>query len=171
VRLRFEIEGRPPLSAEVKIADRRACDRSPIDPTSEEGCLTALSYVWPDQVHRVARTRGALDFAREVPVEVENAGAAEWIGPQLAERREGVATVVFHSIVMGYLEADERREFETRVKEVGERADAAAPVAWLRMESAGEWAEVRLTLWPDGGDRVIGRASYHGDLVDLRPSV
>jgi hypothetical protein len=169
VRLRFQVEGEPPRPADVTIAERRGCDRSPIDPTSEEGRLTVLSYVWPDQVHRVARARVALDFAREVPVQIESAGAVEWIGPQLAERHEGVATVIFHSIVMGYLEEDERREFEAKVMEAGHRADTAAPVAWLRMESAGDRAEVRLTLWPDGADRLIARASYHGDLVDLRP--
>jgi hypothetical protein len=106
-----------------------------------------------------------------MPVQVDTADAAEWIGPHMADRREGVATVVFHSIVMGYLEEEERREFEARVVEAGNRADTAAPLAWLRTESAGERAEVRLTLWPDGDDRVIARAGYHGDLVDLRRAV
>lgn len=171
MRLRFQIEGEPLQSAGVAITARRGCDRSPVDPTSEDGRLTLLSYLWPDQVHRVARTRAALDLAAKVPVAVDRAGAADWIGMQLAQRREGVATVVFHSIVMQYLEEGERREFAALMKESGERADADAPLAWLRMEPAGEQAEVRLTIWPDGEDRVIAHASYHGDLVDLHRAV
>jgi hypothetical protein len=171
VQLRSQIEGVSLRPTEIAVAERRGCDRSPIDPTSEDGRLTLLSYLWPDQVHRVERVRAALDLAAEAPVEVDRAAAAEWIGAQLAQRREGVATVVFHSIVMQYLDDDERRRFELRVREAGDRADAAAPMAWLRMEPAGERAEVRLTLWPGGEDRVIARASYHGDFVDLRRAV
>jgi hypothetical protein len=167
VRLRFQIDGEPPRPAEVEIVDRRGCDRAPVDPTSEEGRLTLLSYLWADQRHRLERTQAAIDFAGKVPVRIDNAAAAEWIGPQLAERCEGAATVVFHSVVMGYLAEEERREFESRVREAGERADAVAPVAWMRMESAGERAEVRLTIWPGGEDRVLARAGYHGDFVDL----
>ena len=73
--------------------------------------------------------------------------------------------------LMGYLEEDERRKFKASLEGAGDRASTAAPLTWLRMESAGARAEVRLTLWPDGEDRVIGRASYHGDLVDLRCAV
>jgi hypothetical protein len=171
VRLDFQIEGEPPQPIEVTVVERRGCDRAPIDPTSEDGRLSLLSYLWPDQAHRVERVRAALDLAAEVPVTIDRAGAADWVGSQLAERREGVATVVFHSIVMQYLDEGERRRFEARIREAGERADAAAPLAWLRMEPAGERAEVRLTLWPDGEDRVIARAGYHGDLVDFRRAV
>jgi hypothetical protein len=171
VRLDFQIEGEPPQSTEVTVAERRGCDRLPIDPTSEDGHLTLLSYLWPDQAHRVARVRAAFDLAAEVPVTIDRAGAADWISAQLVERREGVGTVVFHSIVMQYLDEEERRRFEARMREAGERADAAAPLAWLRMEPAGERAEVRLRLWPRGEDRVIARAGYHGDFVDLRRAV
>lgn len=171
VRLHFQIEGEPPRPIEVAAAERRGCDRSPIDPTSEDGRLTLLSYLWPDQAHRVERVRAALDLAAEVPVAIDRAGGADWIGAQLAQRREGVVTVVFHSIVMQYLDEEERRRFETQVRDAGARADTSAPVAWLRMEPAGEWAEVRLALWPDGEDRVIARAGYHGDFVDLGRAV
>jgi len=171
VRLRFQIEGELLQPTEVTVAERRGCDRSPIDPTREDGRLTLLSYLWPDQAHRVERVRAALDLAAEVPVAIDRAGGGEWVGTQLAERREGVATVVFHSIVMQYLGEEERGRFEERMREAGARADAAAPLAWLRMEPAGERAEVRLTLWSGGEDRVIARAGYHGDLVELGRAV
>jgi hypothetical protein len=168
VRLRFQIEGETPAPTAATVAERRGCDRAPLDPASREGRLTLLSFVWPDQTGRINRLRTALDLAAEAPVEVERAGAAEWIGQRLAEPREGVATVVFHSIVMQYLPEAERREFERLVENAGRRADVTAPLAWLRMEPGGEMAEVRLTRWPAGKETLIAEAGYHGDPVALR---
>jgi hypothetical protein len=169
VRLRFELAGEELAGreVEVEVAERRGCDRAPIDPTSEDGRLTLLSYLWPDQLNRLQRVRAALNLAAEVPVEVDQAAAAEWVAAQLARRTEGLATVVFHSIVMLYLPEQERREFERTIEEAGRRADAAAPLAWLRMEADGERAAVRLRTWPGGEDRLFARASYHGDLLEL----
>ena len=170
VRLRFELEGEMPESTEVALAERRGCDRCPVDPATEEGRLTLLSYLWPDQANRVARVKAALRLAGELPVDIDRAGAAEWIGPRLAEARRGVATVVFHSIVMQYLPQEERDEFRHLVEEAGATAEPCAPLAWLRMEPAGERAEVRLTLWPGGAERLLARVTYHGDSVDLVPA-
>lgn len=167
VRLRFQLEGEAPAPTAVTVAERRGCDRAPIDPAGEEGRLTLLSFLWADQANRVERLRAALDLAAEAPVEVECAGAAEWIGQRLAEPSEGVATVVFHSIVMQYLPEAERGEFERRVEDAGRRADEAAPLAWLRMEPGGEMAAVRLTRWPGGEEALIAEAGYHGDPVTL----
>lgn len=174
VRIDFDLEGPPPEPIAVEVVERRGCDRRPVDPATEEGRLTLLSFVWPDQVERMERLRAAFGVAGEVPVEVERAGAAEWVAAQLAERRAGVATVVFHSIVMQYLAEDERRAFGRRVVEAGEAADEDSPLAWLRMEPAGDRAEVRLTLWPGGEERLLARVGYHGDPVqvvtDARPA-
>jgi hypothetical protein len=169
VRLRFELEGAIPRAAPVEIAGRRGCDRSPLDPTSEEGRLTLLSYLWPDQTNRLERVQAALGIAAALPVTIDRDPAAAWIERQLARPAEGVATVVFHSIVMQYLPAEEREAFERLVESAGRGADSAAPLAWLRMEADGDRAAVRLRTWPGGADRLLGRASYHGDRVDLRP--
>lgn len=172
VRLDFRLEGAAPQPVEVEIAERRGCDLSPVDPRREEGRLTLLSYVWADQMGRLARLRAALEASDDLPVEVERAGAVEWIATQLAERSEGVATVVFHSVVIQYLAVGEREELVRRLSAAGERADDAAPLAWLRMEPGGKQAEIRLTLWPSGEELLLGRAGYHGDPVVLpAPSV
>jgi hypothetical protein len=46
-----------PLSGEQlgPDAEREGCDLEPVDPTTDEGRLTLLSYVWPDQAARLAR--------------------------------------------------------------------------------------------------------------------
>ena len=55
-----------------------------------------------------------------------------------------------------------RARLRTAIESAGERASGAAPLAWLRMEPAGERAELRLTTWPRGEDRVLATAGYHG---------
>ncbi|HYQ78540.1 MAG TPA: DUF2332 family protein [Solirubrobacterales bacterium] len=165
VRVGFEIEGDPPRTAAVEVAARAGCDLRPLDPASEEGRLTLLSFVWADQAVRLDRLRAALSVAGGLPVAVARSGAAEWIAERLSGHREGVATVVFHSIVMQYLPAAERQRFEDLMLAAGERATVSAPLAWLRMEPAGEYAEVRLTFWPGGEERLLAGAGYHGDPV------
>jgi hypothetical protein len=167
VRIEFELAGAMPSARPVEVVERRGCDPNPVDPASEEGRLTLQSFVWPDQEARVRRLRAALTVAGEMPVGVEKAPAAAWIAERLAESGEGVATTVFHSIVMQYLPEDERDEFERAVREAGEAAAPGSPVAWLRMEPSGEMAEVLLTSWPGGEERVLARVGYHGDPVRL----
>jgi len=156
IRSRLEGPARPPLGAPLEIASRAGCDPRPVDPRTEEGRLTLTSYVWPDQVERLERLRGALAVAREVDASVEQSGAADWIEERLAEQTPDSATVVFHSIVMQYLPDEERERFE--------RAVNSQDVAWLRMEPADEAADVRLMLASE--DRRIARAGYHGDFVE-----
>jgi hypothetical protein len=156
IRARLAGAGRPPLDTPLRIASRAGCDARPVDPRSEDGRLTLTSYVWPDQLERLERLRAALQIAGEIEAPVERAGAADWIETRLAEPAPGTATVVFHSIVMQYLPAEERERFE--------RAARTDRVAWLRMEPADEAAEVRLRL--AGEDRLIARAGYHGDFVE-----
>lgn len=163
VRFSGNWEGEPPpLPARIAVAERRGCDRNPLDATTPEGRLTLLSYVWPDQPERIARLEAAIEIARRVPVVVEAADADTWVEGQLAEVRAGVATVVVHSIVLQYLPPERRRRFRAVLDEAGRATTPEAPLAWLRMEPAGERAELRLTSWPSGDEELLGSAGYHG---------
>ncbi len=53
------------------------------------------------------------------------------------------------------------------MREAGGRATDDAPLAWLRMEPAGKWADVRLSTWPGGEERHLARVGYHGTPVKL----
>lgn len=156
--------GDPPvLPARFEVAERRGCDRNPLDPASASDRLTLLSYVWPDQPERIARLRAALDIAQHVPVAIDRADAADWARAQVSEVEPGLATVVVHSIVLQYLPPERRRRFHEALTGAGARATTVAPVAWLRMEPATEEAaEVRLTMWPGAEERVLATAGYHG---------
>jgi hypothetical protein len=160
----FEV-GTPPAGVELSVAERRGCDRSPLDPRSEEDRLTLMSYVWPDQAGRFERLRAALDIAAQDEVAVEQASAAEWAERVLAEPRPGVATVLFHSVVVPYLSPEEASAFHAAITSAGARASHDAPLGWLFLEPGEEEADVRLTLWPGGEERLLARAGYHSGRV------
>ena len=156
-------QGDPPdLPPRFEVAERRGCDRNPLDATTPEGRLTLMSFVWPDQLERFGRLEAAIEVARRVPAKVDRAEADAWIADRLTLPLPGIATVVVHSIVLQYLPKDARARFKDAIHTAGERASGASPLAWLRMEPAGERAELRLTTWPRGGERVLASAGYHG---------
>ncbi len=167
--LAVELDGgaAPDLPATVEIASRQGCDASPIDPTTEEGELSLLTYIWPDQTDRIARMRAALEVARAEPVTLERESAAAWAERMLAEPAPGQATVIYHSIVSQYLSDEEREALFSAIRAAGERATPDAPLAWLRMEPADDRANLELTLWPGGEDRHLARVGYHGSPVQL----
>jgi len=111
--------------------------------------------------------RAALEVTRETPVSLDHEPAAAWAQRMLAEPAPGVATVIYHSIMSQYLSDEERAELFACIEEAGARAGKEAPLAWLRMEPVDDRAAVELTLWPGGTTRLLARAGYHGNPVEL----
>jgi hypothetical protein len=154
--------GRPPLPQTVWVVERAGCDPSPIDPTTDDGSLSLQSFVWPEQLERLQLLRAAIEVARRTPVTVDAASATDWLEERLARERGGSATVVFHSIMWGYMTDDDRARITQALLDAGERATGGEPLAWLRMEPGADQTDVTLTTWPGGDERVIARAGYHG---------
>lgn len=168
LRLQFELEGQPPeLPRSVEIASRRGCDASPIDPTTPEGRLSLLTFIWPDQSERIAHMRAALEIAATEDVIIDREPGAAWARRVMAEPAPGQATVIYHAIVSQYLSDGERDALFGAIAEAGERATADAPLAWLRMEPADNRANLDLTVWPGGEERRLARVGYHGSPVEL----
>jgi hypothetical protein len=155
----------PPFDMPVKIAERRGCDASPIDPCTEEGRLTLESYVWPDQVERFRQLAAAIEVVRRVPAEVDQANAVDWVESALVNCVPGVTSVVYHSIVWQYLSNADRARFKGMIAAAGKAATHNNPLAWLRLEPSGNIAEVRLQFWPGGEDRLLARSGFHGKPV------
>jgi hypothetical protein len=167
----------PAMDVAAHVVERAGCDRSPVDPTTDEGRLTLMSYVWADQVERFARLRGAVEVARAVPATLERADAFDWLAERLPRREPGTATVVFHSVVTLYFSSEERSRLASMLSEAGAGATDDEPLAWLRFEHpdtgdpvATGWSrigkpEVRLTVWPGGGDRLLAVSGAHGPPV------
>ena len=160
---------RPSLQpAAVEVAERRGCDVAPIDATTAEGRHTLLSFVWPDQTARLSNLRGACAVAEAVPCHVDRLSADAWVARQLSSPAVGAATVVFHSVMLQYVEPETRSRLLGSIAAAGQRATTGAPVAWLRMEPASvidAEFEVRLTQWPSGEDRCIAVTHPHGTWV------
>lgn len=159
----------PRLGGHLEVAERSGCDRAPVDASSAEGRLTLRSFLWPDQTPRRVRLDAALEVAARVPASVERAEACEWVARRAVPER-GVATVVYHSVVMPYLGREGVRRFAETVRDAGARATAEAPLAWLSLEpirkADGGWDHaVRLSLWPGGEPRLLAFSSPHGPPV------
>lgn len=159
----------PPVADGLLVAERRGCDPAPIDPTTDTGAVRLRSFLWPDQVERRTRLDAAIDIARRHPVTVDVADAGDWAEAQLAEPTPGLATVVHHSIVLQYLPRPSFLRLRSAIEQAGARATADAPVHWLRMEPAGDVADVRMTSWPGTGDgpdeELLATTGYHGPPV------
>ncbi|WP_374572979.1 DUF2332 domain-containing protein [Phenylobacterium sp.] len=156
-----------PVDAPLQVAARAACDRRPGDLTDPAQRRRLLAYIWPDQFERLGRIRAAIDLALELGVKVDAADAVAWTRERVAPRA-GRATVLFHSVFWQYMPAESQAALAAAIADVGARAGAEAPFAWLRMEPAPPSMaamEVRLTLWPAGEDRVLAEVHPHGAWV------
>jgi hypothetical protein len=156
-------------AARLEIAERAGCDTAPIDPSSQEGRLTLLSYIWPDEPERLQRIAQAAQVAAAHPAPVERRSAAAWLAAALDQPRPEMLTVLWQSAVDQYLDRDER----AAVASVFASA-AAAPLAWLTLEppadpGATDGFELRCRERPEvngsGTARLIAQAGYHGPPV------
>ena len=154
----------PPLGAPLRIVERRGCDPAPVDPASDDGRLTLLSYIWPDQAERLARTRGACALAAGTPATVQKAVAATFLAGLTPV--EGVATVVWHSVVRQYVPVEEWERAEAALARAGAHATPEAPVAHLSLEPRVRDGRVdfplTLRLWPGTGAEILGTTQAHG---------
>lgn len=158
----------PPFDAKVAVLERAACDRRPVDLTDPDQRRRLLAFIWPDQFERLAAARAAIELALSRGVRVEAADAAEWPAGR-AEPVRGAVTVLYHSIFWQYLPAQTRTRLSGLIASLGAGATPDAPFAWLRMEPPpGDLAhiELRLTLWPGGQERRLGRAHPHGAWIE-----
>jgi hypothetical protein len=150
----------------LRIADRIGSDINPVNPLSEDGALTLTSYVWPDQAARLARLRGALAVAREVPADVRREDALSFL--RNVELSEGHVTVIWHSVMWQYLTAEDKVAADQAISVLGERATRSAPLARLCFEPLRRTADspheflIALQVWPGGVRRILGRAEPHG---------
>ncbi|MGI9510729.1 MAG: DUF2332 domain-containing protein [Geminicoccaceae bacterium] len=162
-------EGPSPPAADITVVERAGCDRTPIDIRSPAELLRLRAYIWPDQPDRRARMDQAIQVARSSAVRVESADAAAWTEARLSPRRDGIATVLVHSIVWQYLGENSQERLRRTIDQAGRRADASAPFAWLRMEpETPAAAALRLTLWPGGDTMFLADVDYHGRWVRWR---
>ncbi len=166
VRLEPEVLGNAvPLDGTLVVHRRGGCDIAPVDILDEAARRRLRSYVWPDQPLRMERLDAALSLGVQFPPVLERMDAAAFVGKALEARHEGMAFVLYHSIMWQYMPLATRDAISTTIEKAGRAATDSAPVAWLRMEPVtvrDRFATLSLTLWPGGQTRKLARCDYHG---------
>jgi hypothetical protein len=156
----------PPLGQRLEVVERAGCDVEPLDVTTPEGRLRLTSYVWPDQLGRLDRLRGALDLAARVPARVQRVAAQDFV--RRLELRSGTTTVLWHSVMWQYLRHEEQAAVRDLLDALGAQATDEARLAHLQLEpqrraerESHEFLVV-LRTWPGGDERILGSAHPHG---------
>jgi hypothetical protein len=164
--------GRPPFEVACRVASRRGCDRFPIDPQTEDGRLTLLSYIFADELERFKLLQAALDIAARVPAPVDRADVEDWLAERLLPLPQGQTTVVYHSSFWQYLAPDKAARCSALLDSAGERATSEAPFVHVSLEEHGGdygHTELRYRRWPDGADRLLAITGPHGGVVHWQP--
>ncbi|WP_052433098.1 DUF2332 domain-containing protein [Streptacidiphilus carbonis] len=151
---------------ELTVVERRGCDLTPIDPLSEAGALALHAYVWADQGARFARLDGAVRLAAADPAAaeaVEAVGAAEFLAG--VGLRAGTLTVVWHSIMRQYVQAEEWARVDAELARLAAASTPEAPFAYIAFEPerVGEDWPCLLSVRQGGAERrVLAEAKPHG---------
>jgi hypothetical protein len=158
----------PPLGARIRVTERAACDRTPVELADPAARRRLRAYIWADQIDRLARLESAIAAALEAGTRVEAEDAVTWAA-RIAAPRPGAATVLYHSVFWQYMPAESQTALSAVIASHGESATAGAPFAWLRMgppPTNMALMELRLTLWPGGEDRILAHVHPHGAWVE-----
>lgn len=165
-----EWRGAPPPEFPVEIVSIEGCDLSPVDLTDRTAALRLKSYVWAENVTRLARIDAAVALAAEQKPALEQADAGDFVACQLVRPQTiGVTRVLFHSIVWQYLPPATRQRIEDAMAVAGKLATRGKPLAWIMLETNRETFrhELRVRYWPDGDDwALLGQAHAHGAWVE-----
>jgi hypothetical protein len=151
------------FSGSTPVTERGGCDINPIDATTDEGAVTLMAYVWPDQFARLDRLRRALEIARAVPVVVDASPADEWVDRNVVTR-SGRATVLMHSVMWQYLPDAMQQRVTATLAERAARATDEAPLARVSMEPGPRAAtmDLAVTVWPGADREVLAHCGGHG---------
>jgi hypothetical protein len=151
----------------MRISRRAGCDRHPLNPADPDDRLSLLSYIWPDEMPRIARMRGALEIAARFAPAVEQSPAGEWLGRALGDRRPGELAVIWHSVFRQYVAPEEWEEIESAIRRAGS-SEPGCPTVWLSMEPGHDHLRrMKLTVLEagDAEPRVLAECGDHGPPV------
>ncbi len=155
--------GPAPPQARVEIVERRGCDLNPLDIQDPEQRARLLSYIWPDQIERLARAEGAVALALQDPPRLDQADAADWLDIQLATPRPPQTTrVVWHSIAAQYFPKAVQMQIATALQAAAAKATPEAPLAHLAFEQDGKQGPaLTLAVWPNGTKQTLATGNAH----------
>jgi hypothetical protein len=159
--------GDPPLREPPAVVERTGSDVMPVDVRTPEGRLALTAYVWPDQVHRFERLRGAFALADETTYDVRRQSAADFVDELTIAA--GTVTVLWHSVMWQYVPRDQQDRITARLAELGASTVPDSPLVHLYAEPVRRTPGARHEFlvcaheWPGHGERrVLGTMAPHG---------
>lgn len=163
--------GSPPCAGSFEVVSARGIDLNPLHAGDEKTRDRLLAYVWADQPQRAERLERALALAQRHPPHIDQGDAATWLDQRLREPQPaGRCRVLFHSMVLQYLTAADRRIALALIEQAGARASGDRPFAWISFEWTPNRDEVQLwlTTWPTGGTRHLANCHAYGNWIEWR---
>ncbi|WP_214465831.1 DUF2332 domain-containing protein [Microbacterium flavescens] len=121
---------------------RRGIDLDPIDVGDADAVDWLANLIWPGPDHdaRVARLRAAAGIAASDPPEIVRGDLLERVTDVASAAPPGATLVVFHSAVLLYLDAAQRRRFADIMGGLGDAIGRR--VVWLSNETMGTLEEI-----------------------------
>lgn len=164
--------GAPPHPTTPIVIGRRGVDLKPLTLSEPDAELRLLSYVWPDQPERLARTKAAIKVAKDLMI--DRADAADWLAKRLSAPLSPdvpACHLIYHTVAWQYFPPDVQARATALIEAAGAQATETAPLAWFGMEADGQspGAGLILRLWPGDLRFNFGRADFHCRWVDWRP--
>lgn len=153
--------GPSPLGGRLCLSAAAGVDLNPLDVRRESDSERLHSYIWAGEPERTERLRAAIAVARLRPPCLTRGRASTWLATRLPEPQpEGTRRVVFHSMVLQYMPAAERRALDKLIAQAAARASASRPLMRVGLEwnAARSAVEVTVTQWNGGaacGKRVV----------------
>ncbi len=168
VNLAPEWRGKLPPQSAPRIIERRGVDLNPLNPKLPADELRLISYIWPDQLDRIIRTRAAMALP-SAPVDKDD--AIDWLGKRLAKPYPNSLHLMYHTIAWQYFPTDRQMIGKNLIEAAGSLATNAAPLAWLSMETdeVKNGAAITIRIWPGDIEVALGRAGFHGQWVEWNP--
>lgn len=161
--------GPPPIARPFSVVSARGIDLNPLTATDAKTRERLLSFVWADEPARAQRLEQALALAVLHPPRIDRGNAVPWLAQQLAApQASGTCRVVFHSMVLQYLNAADRSAVDAMIATAGRRATFDRPIARISFERERANAQVQLTVtcWPSGEARVLANCHPYGNWID-----
>lgn len=96
---------------------RAGLDINPLDVNDTEAMKWLETLVWPEQEERATRLHQAIKLARRNPAKIVRGDVIDDLPALLEQAPAGSTTVVFHTAVLNYVEAERREHFAAMVME------------------------------------------------------
>lgn len=158
VLLQCTVTGQPPLPDAVPQIDWRAgLDLNPLDVHDDDDAKWLLSCVWPDHFERRERLAAAIKLARAHELSLRRGNLVSELPDLLAEAPRDAELVVFHSAVLVYVSAADRRTFANVLAEASRQRD----IVWISNEAPTVVPEITALAPPVEPPRfLLGRTRF-----------